>query len=328
MPDAGPEWLVEQGIGEQRALLVDKGEVLAAKLRWPGDLPAGKVLRATLVHRTMSSDRGTAQLGDGTQILIDNIPPEFSEGMEINVQVKRDAISERGRFKRAQGRLVEVGLHGGTRTDRPRDAFETGRVVRRFPSGLWEDVWVSAATREIAFENGSLLFDVTPAMTVVDVDGTLTPIRLAHASIEPLVRGLDLFDIGGQVVIDFPTLGDKVPRKEFDQALQKALGKRPMERTAINGFGLVQLVSRLEGPSLLHRFATSRVGMAARMALRRAEMVEGPGVTLLTVHPAVKAKLKPDWLAELERRTARPVRVETDPGLAIEAAQAQIVPHD
>lgn len=323
-----PEWLVEHGIGESRALLVDKGEALAAKLRWPHDLPAGKVTRAKLVHRTKASDRGTAELGDGTQILIDRIPPEFSEGMEVLVQIKRDAISERGRFKRATGRVVLVDLHGGTREDRPRDPFDFGRVVRRFPSGLWEDVWVSASTREIAFEQGALLFDVTPAMTVVDVDGTLRPIRLAHASIASLVRGLDLFDIGGQVVIDFPMLGDKQPRKEFDQALHEALGKRPMERTAINGFGLVQLVSRLEGPSLLHRFATSRIGMAARMALRRAETVEGPGVTLLTVHPALKAKLKPEWLAELERRTARPVRIETDPGLAIEAATAQIVGHD
>jgi hypothetical protein len=64
------------------------------------------------------------------------------------------------------------------------------------------------------------------------------------------------------------------------------------------------------------------------MALRRAELVEGPGATLLTVHPAVKAKLKPEWLAELERRTARRVRIEIDPGLAIEAATAQIVAHD
>ena len=37
----------------------------------------------------------------------------------------------------------------------------------------------------------------------------------------------------------------------------------------MNGFGFVQLVARLNGPSLLHRFAISRLGMAARMALRR-----------------------------------------------------------
>ena len=68
--------------------------------------------------------------------------------------------------------------------------------------------------------------------------------------------------------------------------------------------------------------------MAARMALRRAEMVEGAGVTLLTVHPALKAKLKPESLADVECRTGRTLRIETDPGLAIEAAAAQVVAHE
>jgi hypothetical protein len=45
----------------------------------------------------------------------------------------------------------------------------------------------------------------------------------------------------------------------------------------------------------------------------------------LRVHPALKAKLKPEWLTELARRTGREVRVETDPGLALEAPSAQIV---
>jgi hypothetical protein len=136
---------------------------------------------------------------------------------------------------------------------------------------------------------------------------------------------LRLFDLGGSIGLDFPTLSDKADRKAVDAALEAALADWPHERTAMNGFGFVQIVARLEGPSLLHRFANSRVGMAARMALRRAEMVEGPGVTLLTVQPALKSMLKPEWLAELERRTGRPVRVETDPGLALEAAHAQLV---
>ena len=93
----------------------------------------------------------------------------------------------------------------------------------------------------------------------------------------------------------------------------------------MNGFGFVQIVSRLEGPSLLHRMTTSRVGAAARMALRRAEMVEGPGTTLLTVHPTVKDRLKTDWLEQLERRTGRPTRIETDPALALGAGQAQVI---
>ncbi|MEM6266101.1 MAG: ribonuclease, partial [Pseudomonadota bacterium] len=97
-------------------------------------------------------------------------------------------------------------------------------------------------------------------------------------------------------------------------------------RTAMNGFGLVQLVARLEGPSLLHRFATSRTGLCARFAVRIAERAVGAGpMLLLTIHPALKAKLKPDWLDELARRTGKQLRIETDPALALEAPQAQII---
>ena len=35
---------------------------------------------------------------------------------------------------------------------------------------------------------------------------------------------------------------------------------------------------------------------------------------------------KPEWLAELARRSGREVRWETNPALALEAPQAQLVP--
>ena len=43
-------------------------------------------------------------------------------------------------------------------------------------------------------------------------------------------------------------------------------------------------------------------------------------------HPALEAQLRPEWLAELARRTGREVRWEARPALAIEAPQAQLVP--
>ena len=43
----------------------------------------------------------------------------------------------------------------------------------------------------------------------------------------------------------------------------------------MNGFGFVQLVARLERPSLLHRAAFQRAGLAARALLRRAEQLAG-----------------------------------------------------
>ena len=314
-----PEWLVEQGVGETRALLMDGDKVLAAKCRWPGELHAGQQVSAKLT--TKRGNRGTAMIVEGREVLVDKLPRGASEGSKLDLAITRAAMTERGRYKLPAARpatLVAV----------KEDIFENARCVHRFPAGAWEEVWHAASSGEITFNGGSLLFAVTPAMTLVDIDGDLDPRSLALAAVEPLAAALRQFDLGGSIGIDFPTLQAKADRKAVDTALEETLSDWPHERTAMNGFGLVQLVARLEGPSLLHRFSTSRVGMAARMALRRAEMVEGAGVTLLTVHPALKAKLKPEWLALVECRTGRPLRIETDPGLAIEAAAAQVVAHE
>lgn len=319
------EWMVEHGIGESRALLLEGDEVLAAKLRWPGDVPVGSHALARLVSKPAGRGRGLARMENGTEILVDRIPAGVTEGHPVALVITRAAIAERGRFKRAQGRIVEVGTDEPAQVD---NVFVTGDSVRRLPPGAWEDIWHAASSGEVSFAGGSLLFAVTPGMTVIDIDGDLPPRELALAAVPELARWLRLFDLGGSIGIDFPTLAAKSDRKAVDAALDEALEGWPHERTAMNGFGFVQLVARLEGPSLLHRFATARVGLATRMALRRAERVEGPGVTLLTVHPALKARLKPEWTAELERRTARPLRIETDPGLAIEGAAAQVVGHD
>jgi ribonuclease G len=316
------EWLIERGIGEDRAVLVEGNEVLAAKLRWAGELHAGEIVTAKLVAKPSGSRRGLALDDHGHEILLDRLPPGMTEGATIAVQVTRTAIAERGRFKRAQGRAIDA---GSVPAETAQEPLVPGTQVRRFAPGLWEDLWDSASSGQIDFSGGTLLFSVTPAMTVIDVDGQLAPRELSLAAVGPLARWLQLFDLGGPIAVDFPTLEAKADRKAVDAALDQALQGWPHERTAMNGFGLVQIVTRLEGPSLLHRMATSRVGAAARMALRRAEAVEEPGAILLTVHPALKAKLKPEWLDELARRTGREVRVETDPGLAIERSFAQAV---
>jgi ribonuclease G len=315
------EWLIERGIGEDRALLLEAGRVLAAKVRWPGELRAGEAVRATLVQRSAGTARGLAMTDGGEAILVDRLPREASEGSGIHVAVTRAAMAERGRLKRAQGRWSD-----GTAASPAADLFATGTPVRRFPAGLWDEVWSAAWDGEVAFAGGTLLFAVTPGMTVIDIDGDLPPRALALAAVPAIGSALRRFELGGSIGIDFPTLPAKADRQAVDAALEAALDGWPHERTAMNGFGFVQLVARSTGPSLLHRLTHRRPAAAARLLLRRAEAVEGAGAILLTAHSAVLRELKPEWLAELARRTGREIRLETDHALALDGGHAQIVP--
>jgi len=312
-------WYVERGIGEDRALFTRDGKIEAAKIHWPGELYAGLQLEAKLASKGSGSRRGTATTANGQDILVDHLPADITEGQTIALTVTRAPISERGRSKLAHGRYL---------AEPPASAQQwlaDGITRPEFASGCWEDIWQAAASGEVEFNGGSLRFSVTPAMTLIDIDGSGSPKQLALAAVPIIAHWLPLFDLGGSIGIDFPTIEAKADRKLVDIALAEALADWPHERTAMNGFGFVQLVARFEGPSLLHRFAASRVGMCARYALRVAEQAQGVGpVLLLRVHPALNAKLKPEWIEELGRRSGRQVEIETDPGLALESPQAQI----
>lgn len=316
-----PEWLIEDGIGETRALLIQGEQVLAARVYWPGELRAGQAVRGKLVTKLKGTRRGVALLDGGAEALVDHLPPNVTEGQALDLVITRAPLAERGRLKRAQARVA------GAESSASHTTFPEGRTVRRFPADLWEEVWHAASAASLDFPGGEVLVSVTPAMTVIDIDGVGSPREVALAAVPAIARTLAWFAIGGNIGIDFPTLADKTDRRAADEALDAALADWQHERTAMNGFGFVQLVARLEGPSLLHRFAAARLGAATRMALRRAELAadDGAGRTLLlTVHPALKAKLKEPWLDDLARRTGREVRIDTDPGLAIEAAHAQL----
>ncbi|MBS0254065.1 MAG: ribonuclease [Proteobacteria bacterium] len=314
------DWLVEEGVGEHRALLVGQGTVLAAKVAWPGRAMPGLVCDARLAHRAAGAVRGTVVLPHGEEALVDHLPREASEGATIRVAITRAAIAEQGRLKRAQARPTSEACRPA-----PSLADSLGaRVVRRFESGLWDGVFDLAWTGLCPFAGGLLTITPTPAMTLIDIDGNLAPAALAMAAVPALATALRWLDLGGAIGIDFPGLPDKAARRAVDAALDDALAGWPHESTAMNGFGFVQLVARLSQPSLLHLCALDRPGAAARALLRQVEGLEpGGGPLLLAAHPMVLGALRGDWLEELQRRTGRTVRQQADPALALDGGFAQ-----
>jgi ribonuclease G len=316
------EWLIEEGIGEERAILYRDDHPVAARLLWREGLQPGAVLAGVLAAKPKGSTRGRATFPGGEAALVDKLPRDASEGATMRFLVTRAALGEANRVKLAQVRPTDE-------PERPApslaQSLPDSRVVRRFPRDDWEEIRDLAVDGIVTFHGGSLHFASTPAMVVVDVDGHLPPRDLALAAVAPLARAINLFGLGGIIGVDFPTLQSKADRKAVDAALEEALADFDHERTAMNGFGFVQIVSRFERPSMLHLIQHDPTGAAARLLLRRADELEGAGRIELTAHPAVAARLTDEWLNELRRRTGREVSTKADPALAIEAPHAQLV---
>lgn len=327
-PDGWPDgWYVEEGIGEHRAVLIDKGAIIAARVHWPGSLTAGQVEDAVLIARASGSRRGTLRFAGGEQALVDALPREASEGAPLRAVVTRAAIGESGRHKLAQARPTKAApCPAPTLAEALRREHPSVRVVQSIPAGEWETIVSEARDGLIEFAGGTLTITPTPAMTVIDIDGTLPAPALALAAVPALAGAIRRLDLAGSIGIDFPTLSDKADRRAVDEALGEALAVVPHERTSINGFGFVQIVSRLERPSLLHLAAYRPAGAAARLLMRRAERVAETGQLLLTCNPAVRGGVPESWTQELARRTGRSLAWDVQPALPLSSIHAQAIP--
>lgn len=317
------EWVVEEGIGEHRAALLEHGRIVAARLDWLGGLKAGHIATARLIAKTSGSRRGTARFPGGEEALVDGLPADASEGAELTLQVTRPALSETGRFKRAQARPT-------TRPPAPAPSLRQSLDARAARPGElaeagWGELIAEARDGMVTFTSGALHIAVTPAMTVIDVDGTLPGLPLCLAAIPVIAAARARFDLAGNIGIDFPTLPDKADRRAVDAALGAALDTWPHERTAMNGFGFVQLVSRLDRPSLPALLASDPSGAAARELLRQAERVTAPGTLLVSARGEVLSAIRDDWRTALERRTGRLIRYQADDTLALHAGFAQSI---
>ncbi|MGJ3649401.1 ribonuclease [Sphingomonas sp. GlSt437] len=316
-------WLVEDGIGEQRAALVIDGRIIKARIE-PDDAGplVGAVLDAVL---TEGGRLPKVTLASGGEAMLDRMPQGMTLGQRLRVEVVRMALSEGPRRKLPKVVVATEGAAlrpGATLIERvAASGVPVERVTAHGPDLLeeagWSEVLEEAASGDIAFPGGVLRLAITPAMALFDVDGDGAAEALAVAAAKAVGEAVIRLGIGGSIGIDFPTLAGKGARQAVAAALDAALAEAgPFERTAVNGFGFLQLIRPRSRPSLPEHVRGP--GAAARALLRRWERELPPGPSVRPAPAPVARWLndqRPDLLAALARRTGNAAPV-TDMGLS------------
>ncbi|MEH3107909.1 MAG: ribonuclease [Sphingomonas fennica] len=329
------EWIYELGIGEARAALVSGGDILELAIdRDDGRLRAGAIVAVRIARVADATGRAFGELADGAPARIERLPRGATQGMTIAAEVVREAIDEGG------GQVKPPRLIASDEAERPGPTLAeriaaTGLPVRRgaahLPDALeaagWSEAIEEAASGVVARDTALLRIVPTPAMTLIDVDGASAPEDLAVAGAGAAGRAIRRFDIGGSIGIDLPTIEGKAARQAAAAALDAALPP-PFERTAVNGFGFLQIVRRRRRASLVELLRHDPVTAAACALLRRAERVRGAGAVTLTAAPAVIARIEREagWVATLAARRGGAIGLRVVPGMAISAGDAAATP--
>lgn len=320
------EWLFEAGIGEDRAILVEEGGILEAAIELPAAVRAGAVVEARLRRILVPGRRGIAELGDGSEALVEPLDPALTEGAAFRAEVLREAIPEAGRAKLAKVRATEAECRPGpTLAERIGGGAAVPLVgPDRFEAAGWSELLEEATRGEIAFAGGALRLSLTPAMTLFDVDGSLPPAELARAGAAAAARAIRRFGLGGSIGIDLPTLPDKAGRQAAAAEVDRLLPP-PFERSAVNGFGFLQIVRRRERASIPEIVQGDPAGAAARALLRRAQRTSGHGALTIAAAPAVVARIEAnaDWIERLRREVGAEVALQAEGSLAISAGHVQ-----
>jgi hypothetical protein len=336
-----PQWLYEDGIGEARAALVSHGTILEAVIERSDDRArAGAVLHGRLTQTIIPRRRGVAVLDGGEEVLIEPIPPKIAEGAAVLVEITREAIAEPGldgvRAKRALGRIAAPGVRPTPGTSLLK-RLGGGDVPMRLclahefdwleQSG-WSALCDEAMSGEVVREDAALRIFPTPAMTLIDIDGVAPPAQLGPKGAKLAAQAIRRIGLTGSIGIDLPTMNNRDERLIAAAQIDKYL-PLPFERTAVNGFGFVQIIRRRERASVMEVLREDIMRTAALAALRLAErhrggMGAGMGAVTLTV-PAPIAHLierMPAWTQMLEKRRGGALTLIADSRLGPGACHA------
>ena len=315
-----PEWLIERGIGETRAALVEGGEIVEARIALDGVQRAGSRVAARLVDVGRNGRNAVARGEHGAEYLLPRGAPGAVEGAALTIEVTREAIPGSEPWKRPLARSTDDPLQSAAPL--AGEVLPFPAPADRLGKAGWNELIEEARSGLVRFNGGELRISPTAAMTLIDVDGYLDPGELAVVGAHEAGRAIRRLDIGGSIGIDLPTAGSKAARQAAAEAIDAVL-PQPFERTAVNGFGFVQIVRPRHRASLVE-LAQDRAAFEARALLRRAAL-EPPGPKRLVAHPAVVAVLesRPEWVEALSRQVGGTVGLRADAAVPISGAYAE-----
>lgn len=347
--------LFDPAPGEIRCGLIERGELAEYRIfRHNLHLAAvGMVFTARISGRAPNG-KLLAHIGNGIEAIVEHAPGQ-PEGSLLAAELVRMPIAEPGRWKMAVMRALPdvqhrrmVGSHHSAAAAiglflNPllnaidgivcRDAL-AARMLGDVVGGGISAVLDASAIEEADFDGlsdqavlgefpiigGMLSIERTRAMTMIDIDGGDDPLAMNLAAAREIPRLLRLLDIGGQVGIDFLALPDRKARLEVDQALAEAC--KPLgahERTAMNGYGFVQIVRPRPRPSIPEILSGTTPGRLsvetqALALLRDAARAPGAGTRRLIARAAIIDWLRnaPDLLSALTSDLAYPIELIPD----------------
>jgi len=310
-----PEWLIERGIGETRAALVENGRIVEARILREGVVPAGTVLEAQL--KTVG--RNAVVVAGDEEYLLPKGAPGVTEGAALRIEVTREALGGAEPWKRPLARMTDQAPHAAPEVEGRELPFPS--PDDQLEAAGWSDLLDEARTGRVAFPGGELSVSLTPAMTLIDVDGQLPAAELAVAGAKAAAETIRRHGIGGSIGVDLPTVHGKTARQTAAEAVDSIL-PQPFERTAVNGFGFLQIVRPRTQASLIE-LAADRASFEARSLFRWA--AREVGAIRLVAHPAVIAELQrhADWIERLSRQVGGAVTLRADASVAMSTGHAE-----
>ena len=166
-------------------------------------------------------------------------------------------------------------------------------------------------------------FQRTKAGLAFDVDGIGSAFDINQVAAAEIARLLRLYQVGAMVMIDFVSMEPKAQRTQIAEIFDAASRSdaRPFERTAINGYGFMQVVRARPRPSVLdHLFGTRIAALSdetqAYWLLRAVAQSSGFGARTVTALPDVATLLESQtwagWRTQAMRAAGADVLVVAD----------------